>query len=172
MITNCPKCNTEFENKNKYGIKKFCSRKCANSRTWSNEEKIQRSIAAKNSIKLKAHNDKWKTLSLENKEKRFSKFRKTWIEKILNKNFNDLSYYACRQRVIFEQHNKCNRCGINNWLGEKLSLEIDHKDGNKKNNTRQNLEGLCPNCHSLTNTWRGKKNKKQIAVSSNGKTCA
>jgi hypothetical protein len=37
MIINCPKCNTEFDNYSKWGAKKFCSRKCSNSRTFSDE---------------------------------------------------------------------------------------------------------------------------------------
>ena len=39
---------------------------------------------------------------------------------------------------------------------QPLSLELEHKDGNTLNNNRDNLEGLCPNCHSLTLTWRGR----------------
>lgn len=38
-----------------------------------------------------------------------------------------------------------------------------HKDGNHLNNELENLELLCPNCHALTENWRGKnKNKKDI----------
>ena len=40
-----------------------------------------------------------------------------------------------------------------------ISLELDHKDGNNKNNKLSNLHYLCPNCHALTETYRG-KNKK------------
>ena len=44
-MTNCPKCNVLFEEKNKWGIKKFCSRTCANSRTKSQSEKDAVSLA-------------------------------------------------------------------------------------------------------------------------------
>lgn len=53
--------------------------------------------------------------------------------------------------------NKCARCG---W-GEKniytgnIPLEIEHIDGNYKNNNEDNLIVLCPNCHSLTSTYKG-----------------
>ncbi len=47
-MKNCPKCNTEH---NKSG--KFCSRKCANSRTWSDEHKNNLSKSMKNSEKCK-----------------------------------------------------------------------------------------------------------------------
>lgn len=55
------------------------------------------------------------------------------------------------------------RCGLDEWLGEKLVLELEHKDGNNQNNIRENLEALCPNCHSLTPTWRG-RNKSNVKV--------
>lgn len=67
--------------------------------------------------------------------------------------------------VVKEQKFKCNRCKLSEWQGEPLPLELEHKDGNHFNNERDNLEALCPNCHSLTPTWRGRnKNKNQIFV--------
>ena len=53
---------------------------------------------------------------------------------------------------------KCSMCGICEWNGKKLSLELDHIDGDKYNNSLKNLRILCPNCHSQTPTYR-KKNK-------------
>jgi len=52
--------------------------------------------------------------------------------------------------------NKCEECGISMWQGHDLTLEIDHIDGNSYNNTLENLRLLCPNCHSLTNTYKGR----------------
>lgn len=43
---------------------------------------------------------------------------------------------------------KCNCCGISNWNGQNLVLEIDHIDEQYWNNTKENLQFLCPNCHS------------------------
>lgn len=43
----------------------------------------------------------------------------------------------------------CNVCGINEWLQHPLVLEIDHIDGQYWNNTKENLQFICPNCHSL-----------------------
>lgn len=43
---------------------------------------------------------------------------------------------------------KCNGCGIFEWLRKSLTLEVDHIDGQYWNNTRENLQFLCPNCHS------------------------
>ena len=52
---------------------------------------------------------------------------------------------------------KCECCGISEWNNQRLVLELDHKDGNNKNNNLDNLQMLCPNCHSQTPTFRGRK---------------
>lgn len=51
---------------------------------------------------------------------------------------------------------KCSCCGISNWLGKPITLEIDHIDGLRNHNNLENLRFLCPNCHSQTDTWRGR----------------
>jgi hypothetical protein len=51
---------------------------------------------------------------------------------------------------------KCNNCELTDWLGNPIPLELEHIDGNSSNNKLENLELLCPNCHSLTDTYRGK----------------
>jgi 5-methylcytosine-specific restriction endonuclease McrA len=45
---------------------------------------------------------------------------------------------------------ECEMCGISEWRGSKIVLELHHKDGNRHNNQINNLQILCPNCHSLT----------------------
>ena len=55
---------------------------------------------------------------------------------------------------------KCNACGIpGEYNGKPITLEVNHKDGDAKNNVLENLEFLCPNCHSQTPTFRA-LNKK------------
>jgi hypothetical protein len=43
----------------------------------------------------------------------------------------------------------CEICGVSEWFGVKLPLELHHKDGNHHNNELSNLGILCPNCHSI-----------------------
>lgn len=65
-----------------------------------------------------------------------------------------------REKVFREQEGKCNRCGLSEWLGQKITLELEHKNGDHYDNARENVELLCPNCHSLTDTWRGRNKNK------------
>lgn len=50
----------------------------------------------------------------------------------------------------------CSSCGLSDWLGKPITLEVDHIDGNSKNNQLDNLRLLCLNCHSQTDTFRGR----------------
>jgi hypothetical protein len=55
----------------------------------------------------------------------------------------------------------CSRCENTTWLDAPIPLELDHIDGDSQNNHATNLRLLCPNCHALTATYRG-KNKKRV----------
>lgn len=57
-----------------------------------------------------------------------------------------------RKKLVEDGHKKaeCEMCGCKDWLGQKLTLELHHIDGNRFNNDLSNLQILCPNCHSLT----------------------
>ncbi len=59
----------------------------------------------------------------------------------------------------------CSECGGSKWMGKDLKLEVDHKDGVRRNNDLSNLRLLCPNCHSLTETYKAKnvKGKKKVS---------
>ena len=67
-------------------------------------------------------------------------------------------------RGYIERHNlipyKCQNCGCDgHWQNGIIALEIDHIDGDNTNNEMSNLRYLCPNCHALTDTYRGRNIK-------------
>lgn len=58
---------------------------------------------------------------------------------------------------------RCERCGISEWQGEPAPLELEHINGNHDDNRLENLLVLCPNCHALTSTYRGKNKKHKLS---------
>lgn len=55
---------------------------------------------------------------------------------------------------------KCECCHNAEWLGRPIQLEVHHIDGDHLNNEIDNLQLLCPNCHSVTKHWRGKNTSR------------
>ena len=64
--------------------------------------------------------------------------------------------------LIALRGHRCECCGLTEWLDNPISLEVHHEDGDSLNNTLENLKLLCPNCHSLTNNYKGKNINKGI----------
>lgn len=66
-----------------------------------------------------------------------------------------------------EREWKCECCGLTEWQGKRLPLEVHHINGDRTDQRRENLQILCPNCHSLTENWRarskGKSKDKQVS---------
>lgn len=150
----CPKCGTEHD---KSGT--FCSRSCANAREWSEESKQKRSIALKQHI---IDNPEWLVHTSESVASRVVKQRAT----LRTKNLELFNQGLIKDRAVLKKWlvetvgDKCAVCGLlPEWCGLPLSLQVDHIDGDNKNNQPNNLRLVCPNCHSQTETFAGKKRK-------------
>jgi transposase-like protein len=70
-------------------------------------------------------------------------------------NRNNLRRYIIKNNTL---PYKCAICGITEWNGKTLSLELDHINGINNDNRLENLRFLCPNCHSQTTTY-GSRNQ-------------
>lgn len=80
------------------------------------------------------------------------------LDEILSGKHPSYQTYKLKNRMLKEKllQNKCSECGIIEWNGKQINLELDHIDGVRGNHIFENLRLLCPNCHSLTDTYRSK----------------
>ena len=158
-----PSCNKEHDGS--YGSGRFCCEKCSRSfSSFNNRDDINKRV----SDKLKGRKvggcfkegfDKNRFLMTSEIAKKINQKRKDNIEKkIINSNYDELKVLEHKKRkVLIEQNFVCDECKLNKWNNKPLVLEFHHKDGNKNNNSRNNVQYLCPNCHSQTSTWRKTK---------------
>lgn len=74
-------------------------------------------------------------------------------------NKKSITSYKLKNRLLKEGLllHMCSKCMLRTWLEKPIPLELHHIDGNSNNNTYENLELLCPNCHTFTSTYRRAK---------------
>lgn len=90
--------------------------------------------------------EKWRTGKPENKNK-FSYGK-------------DVTPNTLLKDLISIRGRFCEVCKNSIWMGKDIPLEIHHIDGDPLNNNISNLQMICPNCHALTDNYRGKNNLK------------
>lgn len=83
------------------------------------------------------------------------------LQDILDGKFPNYQTFKLKNKLIEAglKQNVCEICGISEWNGKPINMELHHKDGNKHNHSLDNLQMLCPNCHSQTETFRAKNIK-------------
>ncbi len=96
-----------------------------------------------------------------NKNLAFKPFVAKSIEDIL---INGSTYqsYKLKYRLLKEglKSHKCEGCGLTEWQSKEIPLELHHINGNNRDNRIENLMLLCPNCHALTESYRGKNKRR------------
>jgi DNA-binding transcriptional ArsR family regulator len=68
-----------------------------------------------------------------------------------------------KQRLIKAglKENACEQCGLTEWRGKPIGMQLHHRNGKGSDNRLQNLEILCPNCHAQTDTWGGRNTPRR-----------
>lgn len=81
------------------------------------------------------------------------------LDKVLVKGSRYSTSSKLRGRLIRSglKSPRCEMCGRDSWLGQPIRLELDHINGDPCDNRLENLRILCSNCHSLTETWCGRR---------------
>lgn len=80
--------------------------------------------------------------------------RQHTVDRLLEGDLKDRA--TIRNALTWKYGRKCFECGLEEWRGHPIPLEVDHIDGNAGNNQHDNLRLLCPNCHGITPTWKGR----------------
>ena len=94
-----------------------------------------------------------------NQGERYKAFgRKATLEEILIENSPYAFTHGLRGRLLKEgrKQHQCERCGLSEWCDHPIPLELHHANGINNDHRLENLQLLCPNCHALTDNYRGK----------------
>lgn len=87
------------------------------------------------------------------------------LEEVLveNSTYTNSSYLKKRLLDAGKLERKCYACNLTKWRETLIPLELEHINGINTDNRLDNLTLLCPNCHALTSTYRGKNIKGLMA---------
>lgn len=160
-MNKCENCNIKMTHK--YASGRFCNLKCARAFSTKNKRK---EINAKVSKKL---------LGRSTSDETRLKLKEAWSRgcyddaknRLFNKISNDdmfvenslIANYDIKKRLYSEniKSYKCERCNISEYNGEHITLQLHHINGINNDNRLDNLQILCPNCHSQTANYAGKR---------------
>jgi hypothetical protein len=151
-VKNCIRCENQFESLISEN-RKYCSLSCSASTTNSQRTKLD-------TRKCKNCSEEF----ISNGVKRLNIFCSSHCcnEYKVKENFTKIenriyvSSNILKKYLIHKNGDKCMECGWDkiNPVTKKVPIELEHIDGNHKNNTLENVKLLCPNCHSLTTTYK------------------
>lgn len=141
--------------------RKFCSNSC--SASFNNKLRIKKVKKVKKCLNCdnKVKNNWHKNIFCSNKchsDYVYLKYISDWKEGKVDGKSGEYGVSKHIRKYLFRKYdNSCSKCGWSeiNLFTNKIPLELEHIDGDSTNNKEENLELLCPNCHSLTKTYKG-----------------
>ena len=134
---------------------------------WIEENQSKAFMAKELHCKQETLNNYLKKMGIEysgnQSGKGFTKVKKRWSLEEYLQNSSDIQTFKVKTRILEEgiKEHKCECCGLTEWMGKPIPLEIHHKDGDRSHNELSNFELLCPNCHAFTDSYRGKNSRKE-----------
>lgn len=142
----CPNCGELIPYEKREN--KFCNLSCA------------ASFNNKGVVRVKTVNDENCVFCGKKKEKRHNTYCDTCISKGVYNYKHSLNTISSadgiRAYLLRTREYRCEICGLDTWQDKPIALEVDHIDGNPDHNSELNLRLLCPNCHALTDTYKGR----------------
>ena len=143
MNKKCKNCGAEITKKSNV----FCSSSC--SATYNNKRRKKKTINCLSCDELTS-NAKYCNNKCQRNHQRQIIFEK------IEKGDTSLTPYLYKNFLIQKYGEKCMECGWSkrNPTSGKIPIELEHIDGDSTNNSLENLKLLCPNCHSLTPTYK------------------
>ena len=130
--------------------------------TWISENRSKAYIARELHCKQETLNKYLKEMGIDyngnQSGKGFSKKTSSMTLMDYLTHSTDIQSNKVRKKLLQEGYKKhcCENCGLTEWLGQPIPLELHHIDGDRNNNTLENFQLLCPNCHAFTDSYRGK----------------
>lgn len=158
MLVKCTECGDEFDKlpsqikKSKTG-NHFCSKSCSAKYNNSYRSRKDRrpDFTCNNCgiISKSTHKNQKYCSNVCHKEYQSKSYRLE-LESGAN-----LTHGKCKSYWLQDAH-KCSCCGLHEWNGLPIPLELDHINGDGTDNTLDNTRLLCPNCHAQTDNYKSK----------------